>query len=257
MTQRTRTESVSRTDVGRVRKLNEDNFLDRGEVGLWVVADGMGGHQAGEVASRMIVEAVAQVDSFDTGYALLVDVRNQLSRVNRTLIARAAALKPGAVIGSTVVVLMLYEGHYACLWAGDSRIYRLRDEGMEQLTHDHSMLQELLDAGSVARGDAGGFRKSNVITRAVGVADDLVLDMRQGPLQAGDVFVLCSDGLTGMLTDGEIRSIITDAPSLDEAADALIALTLERGARDNVTVVLVSVVPSPEDTLDGTVISDW
>ena len=257
MTQRIRTESASRTDVGRVRKLNEDSLLDRGDAGLWVVADGMGGHQAGEVASGMIVEAVAQVDSFDSGYALLMDVRNQLARVNRTLIARAAALRPGAVIGSTVVVLMIYDGHFACLWAGDSRMYRLRDGMLEQVTRDHSMLQELLDAGSVSRNDAGGFRKSNVITRAVGVSDDLGLEMRQGPVQAGDTFLLCSDGLTGMVADQEVLDLIADAASLDAAADALIALTLERGARDNVSVVLVSVIPNPEDTLNATLHVGW
>lgn len=254
---RIHTESTARTDVGRVRRLNEDNYLDRGEIGLWVVADGMGGHQAGEVASGMIVESLRRVEGFDSGYALLTNVRQQLERVNQTLIARAAALKPGAVIGSTVVVLMIYDGHYAALWAGDSRIYLVRDGRMQQVTHDHSMLQELLDSGAMARGDALGSRRANVITRAVGVSDHLSLDMRQGPLQAGDKFLLCSDGLTGMVADPEILKIVNDDPSIDAAADALIRLTLDRGARDNVTVVLVAAVADPDDTLNATLHDGW
>ena len=164
------TECSARTHVGRVRKLNEDNYLDRSAVGLWTVADGMGGHQAGDVASTLIVEAMQQVDNFSSGYAFLDDVRDRLQRVNRTLIARAALLAPGSVIGSTVVVLLIYEDHYACLWAGDSRIYLLRKGMMHQLTRDHSMLQELLDSGSLHRAEAKSFRRSNVITRAVGVS---------------------------------------------------------------------------------------
>ena len=257
MTAPMRTESAARTDVGRVRQLNEDNFVDRTPAGLWAVADGMGGHSAGEIASGLIVESLGQVEAFSSGYAFLDEVRDRLHRVNRTLIARASLMAPGAVIGSTVVALLIFEGHYACLWAGDSRIYLLRDGGLEQVTRDHSMLQELLDSGTLQRSDARSFKKSNVITRAVGVADPLALDMRQGPVQAGDVFLLCSDGLHGMLDDSEIYEALTATTSLDDAADDLIRRTLERGARDNVTVVLVRVARDPEDTLDQTVVPRW
>jgi serine/threonine-protein phosphatase Stp1 len=248
------TECSARTHVGRVRRLNEDNYLDRSAVGLWTVADGMGGHQAGDLASALIVEAMQDVDNFSSGYAFLDDVRDRLHRVNRTLLARAAIMAPGAVIGSTVVVLLIYEDHYACLWAGDSRIYLLRKGELHQLTRDHSMLQELIDAGSVPSAEARSFRRSNVITRAVGVTDLLTLDMRQGSVEAGDVFLLCSDGLTGMLEDREIYGILQNAPTLDGAADRLIERTLEQGARDNVTVVLVKVITDPEDTLNQTMI---
>ena len=124
-------ESTSRTHVGKVRKLNEDSLLDRPAAGLWAVADGMGGHQAGDVASGMIVEQLERVDSFSSGYAFMADVRDTIGRVNRTLIARAASLAPGSVIGSTVVALLMYERHYACLWAGDSRGYLLRGGRLE------------------------------------------------------------------------------------------------------------------------------
>lgn len=249
-------ESVSRTHVGKVRKLNEDSLLDRADVGLWAVADGMGGHQAGDVASNMIVDALKGVDDFSSGYAFMADARDTIQRVNRTLLARAAALSPGAVIGSTVVTLLMYDSHYACLWAGDSRIYLLRGDRFEQLTRDHSMIQELVDSGSINRAEARHHKRSNVITRAVGVTDSLALDMVQGEIAAGDVFLLCSDGLTGMLEDREIHQILASA-SLDAAADALIEATLDRGARDNVAVVLVRAGRNPDDTLDQTQTSAW
>ncbi len=242
-------ESAARTHVGRVRHLNEDNFCDRLDVGLWAVADGMGGHQAGEVASGLIVEALNRVDDTSSGYAFLDDVRDSILRVNRTLIARAAVMAPGAVIGSTLVTLLAFGGYYACLWAGDSRGYLYRDGRLEQITRDHSRVQELIDRGSLSRAEAKGYTRSNVITRAVGVTDRLALDMQQGPVEPGDVFLLCSDGLTGMLEDREIAALLATS-SLDAAADALIAETLERGARDNVTVVLARACPNPDHTLN-------
>ena len=247
-------ESVSRTHVGKVRKLNEDSLLDRPAAGLWAVADGMGGHQAGDVASGMIVSALEGVDSFSSGYAFMADVRDTIGRVNRTLIARAAALAPGSVIGSTVVTLLLYERHYAVLWAGDSRAYLLRGGRFEQVSRDHSMIQELVDAGSIGRAEARNHKRANVITRAVGVTDSLALDMVQGEVADGDLFLLCSDGLTGMLEDREICDCLCRAPTLDAAADQLIQRTLDNGARDNVAVVLVRVGRSVDDTLDQTLL---
>ena len=249
MTVRLTFESVARTHVGKVRKLNEDAFCDRGELGLWAVADGMGGHQAGDVASGLIVEALDRVDDVSSGYALLEDVRQSIQRVNRTLIARAAVMAPGTLIGSTVVTLVVYADYYACLWAGDSRIYLLRNGRLEQVTRDHSRMQELIDSGSLSRLEARSYARSNVITRAVGVSDRLALDMQQGQLQVDDVFLLCSDGLTGALDDRAIAGIL-DKPSLEAAADALIARTLEQGARDNVTVVLVRCAAAADNTLD-------
>lgn len=233
-------ESTARTHVGRVRTLNEDSFLDRPEARLWAVADGMGGHEAGEVASGLVVEALARVDRLTSGYAFLDAVHASLQQANTALLAQAAALSPGAVIGTTVVVILVHEGHYACLWAGDSRAYMLRGDRFEQITHDHSMVQDLIDSGSLTRADAKTSRKQNVITRAVGVVDRLNLDLRQGPIAAGDKLLLCSDGLTGMVEDHEIQTILQDLP-LEAAADALITRALERGARDNVTVVVVEV----------------
>ena len=241
--------SVGRTDIGLVRTLNEDRFVDRPSIGLWAVADGMGGHRAGDVASGMLAETLAQVETFGSGYAFLDNVTDAVQRVNRALIAHAAIAAPGAVIGSTVVVLIAYAGYYACLWAGDSRAYLVRGAKIEQITRDHSMVQELIDSGTIGRGEAKTHGRANVITRAVGVSDRLALDTHQGAIHDGDIFLLCSDGLTGLVEDREIAAHLADH-SLEEAADALIALTLTRGAKDNVTLVIVRAEVGSDDTLD-------
>ncbi len=244
-------ESTAVTHVGCVRELNEDNYLDRTDICLWAVADGMGGHEAGEVASGLLVESLNQVDATTSGYAFLDEVHASVQRVNRTLLARAAVMRPGAVIGSTIVILMAYEGHYACLWAGDSRAYIYRGGELEQITRDHSVVQELIDTGALTRTDAKTYRKQNVITRAVGVTDRLALDMHQGPIQKGDIFLLCSDGLTGMLDDEEIRRLLYEFPRAD-AATAMVSLAIARGAKDNLTLILIEVGENPDDTLQQT-----
>ena len=244
-----RFESVGRTHVGLVRTLNEDRFVERPEISLWAVADGMGGHQAGEVASGMLHDALMGVQTLGSGYAFLDGVQDAVQRVNRALIAHAAIGAPGTVIGSTIVVVIVYAGHYACLWAGDSRAYLFRGGRLEQITRDHSMVQEMIDSGAIARSDARSFGRSNVITRAVGVSDRLALDLHQGPVLDGDVFLLCSDGLTTVLGDHEIELQITDA-QLTTAADALIKMTLDGGAKDNVTIVLVRAHTGSDKTLE-------
>lgn len=241
-------ETAARTHVGRVRKLNEDRLIARPEAGLWAVADGMGGHQAGDLAAGMIVDALEQVDTLGSGYAFLDNVQESVQRVNRTLVAHARLSAPGTVIGSTLVALLAYQGHFACLWAGDSRAYLLRDGRFEQITRDHSMVQEMIDSGALNRADARRFGRSNVITRAVGVNDRLALDIYTGAIQPGDVFLICSDGLTTMAEDHDIAPIVA-RESIDAAADALLDMTLERGAKDNVSLILVRADAPVDDTL--------
>jgi serine/threonine protein phosphatase PrpC len=242
-------ESVARTHVGLVRELNEDAFVDRPLIGLWAVADGMGGHQAGEVASGLIAEALHEIGSVSSGYTFLDEVRERLSIVNRTLVAKAGSLSLGSVIGSTVVVLLAYEGHYACLWAGDSRAYLMRGGVLRPISRDHSVVQELIDSGNLSVAAAKTDKRSNVITRAVGVHPDLVLDVLHGVIEANDVYLLCSDGLTGLVDDDELAAELGRG-DLASLADRLIQLALDRGARDNVTVVLVRAALSPDDTYD-------
>ena len=231
--------STARTHVGG-RALNEDRVLERPDVGLWAVADGMGGHMAGDVASTMVVEALGRVARFGSGYAYLNDVAAQLQAVNRQLLegSGGGGGRPG-LMGSTVVALLAHEGYYACVWAGDSRAYLLRDGRLTRLTHDHSLVQEMVDSGALTADQARSHPRANVITRAVGVADPLLLEKRHAPIDAGDIFLLCSDGLTGTMRDEEIEERLLRG-DLDQAADDLLGLALGRGARDNVSLVLVS-----------------
>ena len=230
--------SAARSHTGG-RALNEDRVLERCDVGLWAVADGMGGHRAGDVASGLVVEALGRVASFASGYGYLNDVTAQLQAVNRDLIDRAGAdpARPG-LMGSTVVALLAHEGYYACVWAGDSRAYLLRDGRLTRITHDHSLVQELVDSGALTPEQARSHPRASVITRAIGVAEPLHLEKRHGAIEAGDVFLLCSDGLTGAVRDEEIEERLMRG-DLERNADDLLGLALGRGARDNVSLVLV------------------
>ncbi len=229
--------SVSRSHTGG-RELNEDRVLERSDVGLWAVADGMGGHRAGDVASAMVVEALGKVGPAGSAYALVQAVEAALGDANRRLIDYAAE-RGAEAVGSTVVALLAHEGHWACLWAGDSRAYLCRDRKVAQVTHDHSLVQELVDSGAMSPAEARRSRRRNVVTRGIGVDADLQLEMRQGAIAAGDVFLICSDGLSGVVEEAELAGALAREPSLEAAADALVELALRRGAPDNVTVVLV------------------
>jgi serine/threonine-protein phosphatase Stp1 len=234
----TRWDSAVRSHVGCVRQVNEDRALDRPDLSIWAVADGMGGHDAGDRAAQMIVDSLGQADGTRSGWGLLDDIRLRLFEANATLVARGRM--SGRTSGATVVVLVARQGRCAWLWAGDSRGYRLRDGMLIQVTRDHSFVQELVDGGLLAPGDARLHPRANVVTRAVGADQTLEIELRHDTVQPGDRLLLCSDGLTGMLDDGEIAAILA-GDDIDEAADGLIAAALAKGARDNVTVVLVQV----------------
>jgi serine/threonine protein phosphatase PrpC len=229
--------SVSRTHEGRVRKLNEDALLDRSDIGLWAVADGMGGHDGGEIASALVISALESVDKFGSAYAYRDAVCAALQSANRALLQAAAERNKG-VIGSTVAVLMAYENHYACVWAGDSRVYLDRAGQIRPLTRDHSLVQDLVASGVLKRDEARRHARGHVITRAVGAAETLDLESASGRLYPGDRFLLCSDGLTDVIEDGEIGEILA-RPPLEAAVGKLIDLALRRGAPDNVTAILV------------------
>ena len=229
--------SVSRTHVGCVRALNEDAVLNRPDLGLWAVADGMGGHDSGEVASAMIVDALADVRSFGSAYAFRDGVTAALQEVNTALLARAAQ-RGAQMIGSTVAALLAYDGHYACVWAGDTRVYHQRGGEFRRISRDHSVVQELLDAGALTPEEARSHKRGNVITRAVGAAPTLSLDVVYGHIRPGDRFLLCSDGLTTVVDDRDIEAMLI-APPLEAAVERLVNKALTRGAPDNVSVLLV------------------
>jgi serine/threonine protein phosphatase PrpC len=230
------------TDIGLVRARNEDAFLERPEIALWVVADGMGGHDKGDEASAAIVTALAALRPRDlTEIDDYVDeVKKPLTLVDRDLRARAAVQGPGAVIASTVVALFIYGDDFGCLWAGDSRLYLLRDGEFRQLTTDHSLVQEMTDAGQLTPEQAALHPNRNVVTQAIG-GGRFLLGVRAGNIRPGDRFLLCSDGLTNMVADTEIAGHLNAEPAPKDAAERLRDLVLARGAIDNVTLVIVDV----------------
>jgi serine/threonine protein phosphatase PrpC len=230
--------SGAATHVGCVRKLNEDSYLDRTDLGLWAVADGMGGHDAGDHASQLAVAALNQVAPPISAPAFLSNVKLSLQAANAELRHEAAARGPGRIIASTVVALLTYGQHYACVWAGDSRLYRLRDETLLQVSRDHSHVQEMVEVHLLSPEEARNHPYSNVVTRAVGATDDLELETCHDRLRPGDLFLLCSDGLTKEVEEGEIRAILM-RESLFDAPYALIESAIAHGASDNVTVVAV------------------
>lgn len=239
--------SAGRSHVGMVRAINEDACLALPELGLWAVADGMGGHEAGDVASRMIVETLQQLPPPASWQDFLDSVRERLFEVNRRLREESAQRYHHRTIGSTVVVLLAHEDRCACLWVGDSRIYRLRNGQLDKLTRDHSHVQELVDQGLIAPEDANRHPLANVITRAVGSSDDLQIDQTIFPLQAGDMFLLCSDGLNKTVSDEEIARLLAHSDhNCQEAVKAFIHLALMRDANDNVTTVVVNIGAGPD-----------
>jgi serine/threonine protein phosphatase PrpC len=229
--------SIARTHQGCVRVLNEDAYLDRPEAGLWAVADGMGGHDCGEVASACVVDALADVDMFGSAYAFRDAVLAALRDANAALVQKASERLSGP-IGATVVSLLAYQGHYACIWAGDSRGYLYRSGELRRLTRDHSVIQALVDSGAIRHEDARAHARANQITRAVGAESRLQLDSVHGKIQPGDRFLLCSDGLTAMIEEREIAEIVR-RPPLQAAVDNLKVRAHARGASDNVTALLI------------------
>ena len=233
-------EIVSRTHVGLRRKVNEDSMLVRDDCGLWVVADGMGGHEAGDVASSKVTAALGRIPARDGIDELVEDAITTLKEVNHELIELAGAQDGQRSIGTTVVGLAIHQGEFRCFWAGDSRAYRIRDDAIVQLTRDHSMVQDLVDAGMLRPEEAADHPNSNIITRAVGVAPELRVDTVAGDAKPGDQFLLASDGLTRMVDDRElVQQLRSD--SAETAAEILIETVLSRGAPDNVSLIIARI----------------
>jgi serine/threonine protein phosphatase PrpC len=227
--------SAARTDTGPKRQLNEDRLVDVPAFGLFAVADGMGGHRAGDLAAQMVADAI--VGTAGAGEAAIAGA---LQSVNAHLVEQAAAGGVRAMSGATIVSLLIQGDRYVCQWAGDSRAYLWRGGRLLQISRDHSFVQEMVDAGALSPAEARGHPRANVITRAVGVASPLLLDAADGALAAGDRFLLCSDGLCGVLDDEEIATFLA-VPDLDRAADDMLAAALAKPAHDNVTLILVAV----------------
>jgi type VI secretion system ImpM family protein len=232
--------SAGLSHPGLVRQHNEDAFLNHPDLGLWAVADGLGGHQAGDHASNLLVDRLRGLTCPDNAQSFLQEVAALIRAVNDELRHTSSGNPDGAVIASTVVALLVSGRHFACLWAGDSRLYLLRDGVLHQLSTDHSEVQDLVAAGMVAPDEASAHPRSNMVTRAVGADDDLLLDVTHGEIAPGDRFVLCSDGLPKTVSDAEILALAEGVP-IERMPRVLIDAALARGGPDNVTVVAVEV----------------
>jgi len=230
-------ETGAATDTGCVRDHNEDRYFVGGGSGVWLVADGMGGHEAGDFASQTIADSAASIGLPSSAPDLQARFMDRLTLAHDKIQQQSARLN-GATVGATLVALLIYEKHFACIWSGDSRIYLLRDGVYRQVTTDHTEVQELLRTGAITPDQAATWPRKNVITRAIGVAARPMTDEVYGTLQSGDAFLLCSDGLTEHVSDAEMAQMLGQFPA-QEACNRLIDLTLSRGARDNVTVVVL------------------
>lgn len=236
-----RFQSASRTDVGLKRKGNEDALLDRSERSLWVVADGMGGHEAGEVASAMVIEALDDaITEIELGPALR-QAEDALQQANTQMVGMMLGDRRRKMGSTAVGLIIADDGRYVCFWVGDSRAYRIRDGQIAQITRDHSLVQRLIDNHLLTPEDAASHPDSNVITRAVGAAEILEIDHVVDIAQPNDIFLLASDGLTRCVEDSEIcRTVSTANPH--QACDQLIQTVLARGAPDNVSVIVIRAV---------------
>lgn len=233
-----RAEGMALTDVGRVRAVNEDCYCALPSAGIWVVADGMGGHERGDLASAAVARSVAAVTSMNEFEGTLNAVAEAIHEANRHIYDEASSA--GVQMGSTVVAAVFRERRFGILWAGDSRAYLYRDGILHRLTRDHTQVQQMVDSGLLTPEDVEGHPMGHVLARAVGVAPTLELDAVVDEAQGGDLFLLCSDGLHGVVEEHEIARLLS-GPGARAAPERLVGASLERGAPDNVTVVTIAV----------------
>jgi protein phosphatase len=235
------------TDVGRVRQNNEDAIEEDRERGLVVLADGMGGYQAGEVASRLAVSTI--LDAMRKGgdrrpRTAAAALRDAVEQANRVILDAAGNHPQYSGMGTTVVACLADGERFVIAWVGDSRLYRLRGGALMQLTRDHSLVQELVDHGHYTLEQAQQLMSKNIVTRALGVEAQVQVDVVETDGQKGDLLLLCSDGLSDMLDDASLRTILKrTADDPDTTARALIDQANARGGKDNISVILVHVRP--------------
>jgi serine/threonine protein phosphatase PrpC len=230
--------SAAMSDKGNVREVNEDSYLERPEVGLWVVADGMGGHAAGDVASQAMVAELNEVDLGGTPGEYLDQFDDAVEAVNRRLYEMSLDDESPKLVGTTLASLIAMPGHCVIAWVGDSRVYRYRNGVLEQIGRDHSQVEEMIEQGTLSRKDAEAHPDANVITRAVGGQSDVIVDMTIEAVEDDDRYLLCSDGLFKDITEQEIAPILADG-DCKTACQNLVNEALQRECNDNVTVVVV------------------
>jgi protein phosphatase len=246
------------TDVGMVRDHNEDAIGSNAEIGLLVLADGMGGYNAGEVASGIAVQTITElaceganresrneVDPHSGMMRQTIILRDAISRANKIIYQTAQSQTNCEGMGTTLVAAMFYDNRISIAHVGDSRAYRLRGGNFEQLTMDHSLLQELVDRGFYSEEEAQRSTNRNYVTRALGVEPSVDVEVQEFDVLPGDVYLLCSDGLPDMVEDDDIHlTIKTFNASLDTVGQQLVQLTNDHGGRDNVSIILAQVTDS-------------
>lgn len=230
---------AAKTDVGKVRPQNEDSCL--AEIGdayaLFIVADGMGGHLAGEVASQMAIDAIKRMAQ-ENEIASISVLRDTVCNAHEAIVKLAGENKNCSGMGTTLSA-MWRGGHYMYVaHVGDSRIYRLRGGKLERITQDHSLVEELVRARIITKEEARNHPRRNIITRALGTPGENAPDLLAADMQPGDLWLLCTDGLCGMVSDEEMMGALTQNASVEEIADKLLSMALDAGGRDNVTLIL-------------------
>tara|TARA_B100001142_G_scaffold236633_1_gene235118 strand:+ start:453 stop:1202 length:750 start_codon:yes stop_codon:yes gene_type:complete len=228
------------TDVGKMRKHNEDSLLESSESGMWLVADGMGGHTAGDVASQLIVNSLKKIHKGLSLERYIDDIEDALICVNEKLIEKGNEKGKKTIVGSTVVIMLAYDKYCIYLWAGDSRLYRLRDSQLQQMTIDHSQVEQYIEQGLITREEAIVHPHGNMITRAVGATSSFFLDMGIQEMKKGDRYLLCSDGLNKHTEDFEFQEILGNG-TVKEICKEMIEMTLNRGAGDNTTAIVIDI----------------
>ncbi|HMB21030.1 MAG TPA: Stp1/IreP family PP2C-type Ser/Thr phosphatase [Spirochaetota bacterium] len=249
--------AAGKTDRGTVRPVNEDDLLVDEKINLFIVADGMGGHEAGDVASKMLINEAKQflygkIRDGIPAEKISMLLEEALQNANLKIYTYSKNHGSGRIMGTTAVLMALTDNQYFISWVGDSRAYLMRDGLMERLTRDHSYVQQLVDSGEISEKEARVHPRRNMVTRAAGVEEEIEVETVWGQSRVGDLFLLCTDGLTGPLEDGVIAAHLEsggkDAPGdepgsePDVITDALIRDALEEGGDDNVTVVIVELL---------------
>ena len=230
--------SSADTNVGMVREVNEDSIMSNPDIGLWAVADGMGGYEAGDVASNMLVSALSEIENHKYLHNFVDNVEDKITDANQRILEYSEIMHDGRILGSTILSLLIQGQVGVCMWAGDSRLYRLRNNELQQISRDHSHVQELLEQGIISEEEIATHPDANVITRAVGTSDELYVDIDAFNVQLGDTYLLCSDGLYNAVIESDILHYMKEQDT-DEAVKELIVKALENGAPDNVSIIIV------------------
>jgi protein phosphatase len=261
------------SDTGRCRSHNEDRIGWDEEFGIITLADGMGGAKAGEVASSVVAETMlkevrAEIEGLHTALEEVVDeqglnrgsliLRDALQKANRLVLSIADTQPQYSGMGTTSITLLLYNNMVSICHVGDSRLYLLRDNHLRQITEDHTVIQEMIGHGLYTQEQAQESKIKNIVTRAVGIGDELQIDLQQEPIVPGDTLLVCSDGLTDLVDDSQIEELLAKGTDLADRAQSLVDRANDNGGDDNISAILVYIVSAyPSERSFGKKILDW